>query len=79
MRPIYKNGEIIDYSDNGKQAENLQQKAEIINFLKGLTIKERQIVSKIMEGYSHREICKELKISSKTLRKTLDRFKSIIE
>jgi RNA polymerase sigma factor (sigma-70 family) len=68
----------FDISDEGKQAKQMEDRAVIDEALTKLTQKERKIMELIEFGYSHRQICREMKISPNTIRITLDKVFSII-
>ena len=78
MSIIYKQNE-FDVSDEGTQANQIINNAEVNLALTRLTQKERKICELIEFGYSQRQICEELKISHHTIRATLNKVLDIIK
>ncbi len=72
-------GEFSDLSDEAGAEKNIMDSLELQMATKKLSEKEKVIMQKINEGYSHREVAKELKISKNTVRGTLDKVLAIIK
>ena len=72
-------GNFQDLSDEGQQLKQLTDSLELELALNKLSEEEQVIVRKINEGYSHREIAKELSINKDAVRRTLDKILDIIK
>ena len=78
MEIIYKE-DSFDLSDDGSQAREVELEIELELASKKLSPRDQKIIKMVNEGYSQREIEKELKVSHHTIRATLDRLLDIIE
>jgi DNA-directed RNA polymerase specialized sigma24 family protein len=72
------NKDIENMGDN-KDVEQTENRVIVRSALCKLDKIEHHIATMTMQGYSYREIQKELKVSSKTIRKALDKISSIIQ
>jgi len=69
----------FEFGRDCKEIKNVVTQLELSIAFKKLDKQERKIADMIEFGYSQREIAKELKVSSKTIRKTLDKIRDIIK
>jgi len=78
VKPIYKNGEIVDFSDEGEQLKKVNNEVEIYYALKRLSRRQREAVELILKGYKEVEIAEKLSISQPSVSKLLKRAGHIL-
>ena len=78
MKPIYKNGEIVDFSDEGEGMSQMNDAADIHYALKRLSKRQREVVELILEGYNEVEIAEELGVSQQAISQILKRARCML-
>ena len=77
MKPIYnEQGEIEDYSDEGEQVDKLNSEIDLYFLIKRLPPDEQKIAKMISDGFTWREIKKELKIGHKKITEVLKKLQA---
>lgn len=69
----------FEQGDNGSESERIINSLELEYAIRRLPEKEREIIKRISEGYTYKEIRKELKIRMSKIRETLDKLRDIMK
>jgi len=64
MKGFYKNNGELEVSDEGKQVEEIENKLDFDLLIEKLPEKDKQIAIMLSQGYTLREIKKELKVGA---------------
>ena len=79
MKPIYSKDGIIDWTDEGEQAREIEISVDTQLLLKRLSGEQRKILELKSEGYNKTEISKEVKITRRSVVTQLKRIKELLQ
>ena len=75
MKPIYKNGEVVDFSDEGENARKIEDNVDLYYILRKLPPIPNKIAYLMLEGYTYKEIGVKLSKSENAVKQTVKRYK----